>query len=154
RAGVRVVVDVMYGPARGYLDRLLAEAGAEVTLLHGERDVTFGGHPPEPAEAHPGPPIAAGRERGAQLGRAPDRDADRFGIVDRDGAVLAPNPVLALVLRHLLVHRRWRGGVARSLATTHLVDAVAAAHGCPLHETPVGFKYIAELITQGAAIFG
>ncbi|MBI3455163.1 MAG: phosphoglucomutase/phosphomannomutase family protein [Candidatus Rokubacteria bacterium] len=154
RARLRVVVDVMHGPARGYLDRLLTEGGAEVTLLHGERDVTFGGHPPEPVEEYLGPLIAAVRERGAHLGLATDGDADRFGVVDRDGTVIPPNPILALVLRHLLRHREWRGGVGRSIATTHLLDALAAAYGCPLHETPVGFKYVGELITQGTAIFG
>jgi len=154
RARLRVVVDVMYGPARGYLDRLLEEAGCEVTLLHGTRDVTFGGHPPDPAEEHLGELIATVRERRAHLGLATDGDADRFGVVDRDGTVLAPNPVLALVLRHLLHHRGWRGGVARSVATTHLLDALAARHGCQLHETPVGFKYLGDLITQGRAMFG
>jgi alpha-D-glucose phosphate-specific phosphoglucomutase len=154
RARLRVVVDVMYGPGRGYLDRLLEEAGAEVTLLHGQRDVLFGGHPPEPSAAHLGPLIAEVRARGAQLGLATDGDADRFGVVDADGTVFAPNPILALVLRHLLVHRHWRGGVARSLATTHLLDRVASRHGVPLHETPVGFKYLGDLITQGAAMFG
>ena len=68
--------------------------------------------------------------------------------------MLAPNPILALVLRHLLGHRGWRGGVARSVATTHLLDALAARHGCELHETPVGFKYLGDLITQGRAMFG
>ncbi len=154
QARLRVVVDVMHGPARGYLDRLLEEAGCEVTLLHGARDVTFGGHPPEPAEEHLGELIRTVRERGARLGLATDGDADRFGVVDRDGTVLAPNPILALVLRHLLRHRGWRGGVARSVATTHLLDALAASHGCELHETPVGFKYVGDLITQGRAMFG
>jgi phosphoglucomutase len=154
RARLRVVVDVMYGPARGYLDRLLGEAGCEVTLLHGIRDVTFGGHPPEPAEEHLGELIGTVREQRAHLGLATDGDADRFGVVDRDGTVLAPNPILALVLRHLLHHRGWRGGVARSVATTHLLDALAARHGCELHETPVGFKYLGDLITQGRAMFG
>ena len=144
----------MYGPARGYLDRLLEEAGCEVTLLHGARDVTFGGHPPEPAEEYLGELIGTVREQGAHLGLATDGDADRFGVVDRDGTVLAPNPILALVLRHLLGHRRWRGGVARSVATTHLLDALAARHGSELHETPVGFKYLGDLITQGRAMFG
>ncbi len=154
RARLRVVVDVMHGPARGYLDRLLEEAGCEVVLLHGHRDVTFGGHPPEPVEPYLGELIAAVRERGAHLGLATDGDADRFGVVDRDGTVLAANPVLALVLRHLLRHRGWRGGVARSVATTHLLDALAARYACPLHETPVGFKYLGDLITHGTAIFG
>jgi phosphoglucomutase len=154
RARLRVVVDVMYGPARGYLDHLLEEAGCEVTLLHGARDVTFGGHPPEPAEEYLGELIRTVRERGAHLGLATDGNADRFGVVDRDGTVLAPNPILALVLRHLLRHRGWRGGVARSVATTHLLDALAARDDCQLHETPVGFKYLGDLITQGRAMFG
>jgi alpha-D-glucose phosphate-specific phosphoglucomutase len=154
RARLGIVVDVMHGPARGYLDRLLEEAGCEVTLLHGERDVTFGGHPPEPAEEHLGELIRTVRERRAHLGLATDGDADRFGVVDRDGTVLAPNPILAVVLRHLVRHRGWRGGVARSVATTHLLDALAARHGCELHETPVGFKYLGDLITQGRAMFG
>ena len=154
RARLRVVVDVMHGPARGYLDRLLEEAGAEVTVLHGERDVLFGGHAPEPSEEHLGPLIAEVRARSAHVGLATDGDADRFGIVDADGTVLAPNPILAVILRHLLVHRGWRGGVARSLATTHLLDRIAAQHDCPVHETPVGFKYLGDLITQGTAMFG
>jgi phosphoglucomutase len=154
RARLRVVVDVMYGPARGYLDRLLEEAGCEVTRLHGVRDVMFGGHPPEPAEEHLGELIRTVREQEAHLGLATDGDADRFGVVDRDGTVLAPNPILALVLRHLLRHRGWRGGVARSIATTHLLDALAAHYGCELHQTPVGFKYLGDLITQGRAMFG
>jgi phosphoglucomutase len=144
----------MHGPARGYLDRLLEEAGCAVTLLHGARDVTFGGHPPEPAEEHLGELIRTVRDQNAHLGLATDGDADRFGVVDRDGTVLAPNPILALVLRHLLRHRGWRGGVARSVATTHLLDALAARYGCELHETPVGFKYLGDLITQGRAMFG
>jgi alpha-D-glucose phosphate-specific phosphoglucomutase len=154
RARLRVVVDVMHGPARGYLDRLLEEAGCAVTLLHGDRDVMFGGHPPEPAEEHLEELIRTVRQQGADLGLATDGDADRFGVVDRDGTVLAPNPILALVLRHLLHHRGWRGGVARSIATTHLLDALAARYRCELHETPVGFKYLGDLITQGRAMFG
>lgn len=153
-ARLRVVVDVMHGPARGYLDRLLAEGRVEVTLLHAERDVTFGGHPPEPAEEHLGELIATVRKRGAHLGLATDGDADRFGVVDGDGTVIPPNPILALVLRHLLHHRGWRGGVGRSVATTHLLDGLARRHDCPLHETPVGFKYLGDLITQGVAMFG
>ena len=91
--------------------------------------------PPEPAEEHLGAAHRDGARAGAHLGLATDGDADRFGVVDRDGTVLAPNPILALVLRHLLGHRRWRGGVARSVATTHLLDGLAARHGSELHET-------------------
>ena len=56
-------------------------------------------------------------------------------------------------LYHLLKRRGWRGGVARSVATTHLLDAIAKAHGCPVIETPVGFKYLGELLLSGEAIF-
>ncbi|MGH7412412.1 MAG: phosphoglucomutase/phosphomannomutase family protein, partial [Candidatus Methylomirabilis sp.] len=92
---------------------------------------------------------AAVRSGGCDLGLATDGDADRYGILDRDGSFIEPNYVLALLLQHLVKTRGWRGGVARSVATSHLVDAVAKRYAVPVYETRVGFKYLGELITQG-----
>ena len=153
RSGLRVIVDVMHGPARDYLDAFLIEAGATVRLLHGNRDVTFGGHHPEPAAEQLEELCRAVVEWQADLGLATDGDADRFGVVDRDGSVVDPNHVLGLVARHLLGRRRWHGPLARSVATTHLLDALGEAHGVPCYETPVGFKYLGDLIDRGEAIF-
>ena len=150
---LKVVVDVQYGTARGILDRALVESGAQVRCLHGWRDVMFGGHRPEPTPETMRELVATMKDEHALLGLATDGDADRFGVVDRDGSLLSANQFLAVVLYHLLKHRGWRGGVARSVATTHLLDAIAKRYDCPVLETPVGFKYLGELLISGQAIF-
>lgn len=155
RAGLKVVFDPLYGAGVGYLDRLLGDHGIEVHTLHGHRDVLFGGHPPEPSDEILGEMRELIRSRQADLGVSTDGDADRFGILDRDGAFISPNHIIALLLDYLLETRPdWPRGVARSVATTHLVDAVARHHNVPVHETPVGFKYIGELIKQDKITIG
>lgn len=89
-----------------------------------------------------------------KLGIATDGDADRFGIVDEDGSFIEPNYIIALLLDYLVRVRGMKGGVARSVATSHLIDAVAAKHGMEVFETPVGFKYIGELISQNRIVIG
>ena len=89
-----------------------------------------------------------------RLGLATDGDADRFGILDADGTYIEPNYIIALLLDYLIRVRKLSGGVARSVATSHFVDAVAKKHGVPVYETPVGFKYIGELITQDKIVIG
>ncbi len=155
RAGVRVAYDPLYGTGAGYLDRFLADHGIEVHSLHTHRDVLFGGHAPEPSSEILEPLRGLIRERGAHVGLSTDGDADRFGILDADGAFISPNHIVALLLDYLVETRpQWPKGVARSVATTHLVDAVARHHNLPVHETPVGFKYIGELIKQDKITIG
>jgi len=88
------------------------------------------------------------------LGLGTDGDADRFGIMDADGSFLTPNEILPLVLDHLVKTRGWKGTVARSVMTSHWIDAVARKHGLPLVETPVGFKYIAKEMLKGDFVMG
>ncbi len=154
RMRLKVVVDPLYGSARGYLDALLQDAGCEVSVLHAWRDPYFGGRSPEPSEDHLQELASRVVGTGAHLGLATDGDADRFGLVDGDGRFLEPNYFLGLLLHHLVKGRGWTGGVARSVATTHLVDAVARHLNIPVHETPVGFKYIGELIAQDRVVLG
>jgi len=154
RAGLKVVVDPLYGSGRGYLDDLLREAGCQVTVLHDWRDPTFGGGSPEPSEDKLRELASRVVEIGAHLGVSTDGDADRFGLVDADGTFLEPNYFLGLLLSHLVRSRGWTGGVARSVATSHLLDRVAQHLNIPVHETPVGFKYIGELITQDKLVLG
>ena len=90
----------------------------------------------------------------AQLGLGLDGDADRFGIVDKDGTWLTPNQILALALYHLKKNRGWTGAVVRTVPTSHQVDAVAELLGVQLHETPVGFKYIGALMETEPIIVG
>src|SRR5207245_8747461 len=82
------------------------------------------------------------------VGLSTDGDADRFGIVDADGAWIHPNYILALLADYLIEVRKIPGGIGRSVATTHLIDSVAKYHHVPVYQTPVGFKYIGELIKQ------
>jgi phosphoglucomutase len=94
------------------------------------------------------------KETEAQIGIATDGDADRFGIVDADGTFLQPNYVIALLFDYLVESRGWKNGVAKSVATTNLINAIAKARGVQLYETPVGFKYIGELIMQDKIAIG
>ncbi|MFQ5776447.1 MAG: phosphoglucomutase/phosphomannomutase family protein [Terriglobia bacterium] len=155
RGSLQAAFDPLYGTGAGYLDRFLADAGIEVHTLHSHRDVLFGGHAPEPAEENLEPLRAALKSQRAQVGLSTDGDADRFGILDGSGKFISPNHILALLLDYLLETRpAWPRGVARSVATTHLLDAVARRHNVPVHETPVGFKYIGELIKQDKITLG
>ncbi|MDP3182715.1 MAG: phosphoglucomutase/phosphomannomutase family protein [Desulfobaccales bacterium] len=152
RAGLKVVVDVLYGTGRDYLDAFLKDAGVEVELLHGYRDPYFGGQRPEPSGPFLKELYARVQASGAHLGLAVDADADRFGIVDAAGQYHEANQILALLLDYLIDTRGWAGGVARSVATTHLIDRVAAYHGRPVFETRVGFKYLGEYILNDQAV--
>jgi phosphoglucomutase len=154
KANLRVVFDPMWGAARGYSDELLRSAGLHVATVHDYRDVLFGGHAPEPDDHLLEDLRKKMRETGAHIGIATDGDADRFGIIDSDGAFLQPNYVIALLFDFLVESRGWKNGVAKSVATTNLVNALAEFHGVELHETPVGFKYIGELIMQDKIAIG
>lgn len=154
KAGLRIAFDPLWGAARNYSDTLLREAGIAVTTVHDYRDVLFGGHAPEPDDHLLDDLRKAMGETTAHIGIATDGDADRFGIVDRDGTFLQPNYVIALLFDYLVETRGWKNGVAKSVATTNLVNALAKRHGVELYETPVGFKYIGELIKQDKIAIG
>ena len=154
QAGLRVVFDPLWGAARGYSDSILLNAGVEVATVHDYRDVLFGGHAPEPDDHLLDPLRAKMRETGAHIGIATDGDADRFGIVDRDGTFFQPNYIIALLFDYLVESREWKNGVGKSVATTNLINAVARHHKIELHETPVGFKYVGELIKQDKIAIG
>ncbi|HWC61539.1 MAG TPA: phosphoglucomutase/phosphomannomutase family protein, partial [Verrucomicrobiae bacterium] len=154
KAKLKVAVELMYGTGRGYLDTLLEDTGAKVTLFHAERDPLFGGHHPEPNAEGMAEVSKFVRSGKAQIGLGLDGDADRFGIVDKDGTWLTPNQVLALALYHLKKNRGWTGAVVRTVPTSHQVDAVAQLLGVKVHETPVGFKYIGALMESEPIIVG
>jgi alpha-D-glucose phosphate-specific phosphoglucomutase len=153
-AGLKVAFDPMWGASRGYSDRLLRDCGIDCATVHDTRDVLFGGHAPEPDDSQLEALREAMRRTGAHLGIATDGDADRFGILDQDGAFVQPNYVIALLFDYLVESRGWRNGVAKSVATTNLVNALAAHLQVQLYETPVGFKYIGELIEQDKIAMG
>ena len=147
-ADLRVVMDPLYGTSRGYLDVFLRNAGAKMAVLHYWRDPYFGGLRPEPTRETTAELQNTVKQGKAHIGLATDGDADRFGIVDQDGSFIDPNIILALLVDYLVTTRCWTGDVGRSVATTHLIDRVAHKHGLGVRETPVGFKYLAELMAK------
>ena len=151
---IRIIFDPLFGTTRNYLDEFLREAGAKMAVLHHWRDPYFGGFRPEPTDETLQELKDTVCREGAHLGLATDGDGDRFGVVDADGTFIQANYVLAILLDYLIKSRQWTGAVARSVATTHLIDAVAAHHGLTVHETPVGFKFIGELLAKGEIVFG
>jgi alpha-D-glucose phosphate-specific phosphoglucomutase len=154
KAKLKVAVDFEYGTGRGYLDTLLESVGAKVTVFHNEINPLFGGHHPEPNAEGMADVSKFVRSGKAQIGLGLDGDADRFGIVDKDGTWLTPNQILALALYHLKKNRGWTGAVVRTVPTSHQVDAVAELLGVKVHETPVGFKYIGALMESEPIIVG
>ncbi len=156
KAGLRVAVDPRFGTSRGYLDAFLERAGVDVHLINGHRDPYFGGLSPQcdaPNLVALGKVVVAEKRA---IGLSTDGDADRFGVLDADGTYVNPNHCLMLLADRIL--RRVRHGeprgVARSVATTHGLDAVAKAHGAAVFETAVGFKYIGALLLEGKIAMG
>jgi phosphoglucomutase len=154
KAGLKVAADPLYGTSREYLDEILEENGVAVEGLHGYVDPYFGGVSPSCTEENLAELKAHVVKTGCHVGLATDADGDRFGIIDERGGFVHPNIILALLLDYLVRVKGWRGGVARSITTTHLLDRIARKYGLPLQKTKVGFKYMADLYLKGEIMFG
>jgi len=154
KSKIRIAADSLYGTSREYLDEILEENHIPIEELHGYIDPYFGGLTPSCTEENLGELKKFIKEKKCQLGIATDCDGDRFGIVDEKGNFIDPNLVLSLLLEYLIENKNWRGGVARSVATTHLIDRIAREYDCPLYKTPVGFKFLADLFLKDEIMFG
>jgi len=146
RADLSVVIDAMYGAGRGYLRRLLEGAGCQVTELRSEMNPGFNGIHPEPIERHLQPLIAEMKMGKYHVGLATDGDADRIGAVDPTGRFIDPHCVMALLLEHLVHDRGLRGSVVKTVSTTQMLNRLAERYDLPIHETPVGFNHIKQLL--------
>jgi phosphoglucomutase len=154
KSGIKVAVDPLYGTSREYLDEILEENEIPVEEIHGYIDPYFGGVAPSCSEENLKELETLVKEKHCQIGIATDADGDRFGILDENGHFVIQNLIVSLVLDYLVSEKKWRGGVARSVATTHLVDRIARKYDLPLFRVPVGFKYIADLFLKNKIIFG
>ena len=153
-AGLSALADSMHGAAGTLVPDVAGKGRTRVLPFRAEREVLFGGVHPEPIAANL---VASAREvvaRGLDLAVAHDGDADRLGVLDRRGAFVSPHRVLALLLLHGFRRRGLSGGIAKTFSTSLLIDRVAARLGAPLFETPIGFKYVAELMNRGDAVAG
>jgi len=154
KAKVKFVTDALHGCGAGYLDKALADHGVEVHARRTNRDTLFDGGGPDVSEENLAPLAKAVKESGAAAGLATDGDADRFGMIDRDGTWIQPNHILALVYDYIVETRGWKMAAARSVATSQLIDAAAKARGQKTYQTPVGFKYIGQLIREDKIALG
>jgi len=154
KAKAKFVVDVLHGCGAGYLDRALSDHGVTVQAMRTNRDCLFDGTGPDVSEENLAPLRKAVTDSGAAAGLATDGDADRFGIIDRDGTFVSPNQILALVYDYLVETRKWNMPAARSVATSQMIDAAAKVHGQTTYQTPVGFKYIGQLIREDKIALG
>lgn len=154
KSKIRVAADSLYGTSREYLDGILEENHIPVEEIHGYVDPYFGGIAPSSTEENLTELKDLVKKKKCQIGIATDCDGDRFGVIDERGHFVDPNLVLSLILDYLVTQKKWRGGVARSVATTHLIDRIARRFELPLYKTPVGFKFIAELFLEDKIIFG
>jgi len=160
-SGLSVVYDAMYGSGRGVTDRLLERAGADVERLRCDRDPTFGGSSPEPIPEKLQGLVERVRESEADLGVANDGDADRITVVTRERGVLDPNLFFAATYDALrsgdidtALVEGTSGDVVRTVSTSSIVDRVAQSHGQAVHETAVGFKWVAEAMDDHDALLG
>ena len=150
--GVTVAYDAMYGSGRGVTDALLDRAGADVTAMRDYLDPEFGGGSPEPTAEKVGELIETVTSGEADIGFVNDGDADRLGIVTPERGFLDPNLFLASMYEYLLETRD--GDVVRTVSTSSIVDHVAEAYDQEVHETAVGFKWVAEAMHEHDALFG
>ncbi|WP_224959468.1 phosphoglucomutase/phosphomannomutase family protein [Geomonas subterranea] len=149
-AGIKAVVDPMFGAGSGLLPLLVAG----IEEIHGAENPSFGGHPPEPIAEHLGE-LAAMVEAGKfQVGLALDGDADRIGAVDETGEFFSSHRIFTVLLRHLYERKGVRGAVVKTVSTTQMIDLLAQKYGLKLFETQIGFKHICELMLDNDILMG
>jgi len=148
------VVDPMHGSASGLLATLFRRNGVACEEIRSSRDPRFGGVHPEPIEPHIqalGKAVVDGK---FDAGFAADGDGDRIGAIDRDGTFVNPHQIFALLVWHLVGTRKLPGEIAKTFSVTKLIDALANKFGRKVHEVPIGFKYICELMLEENILIG
>src|SRR5580765_5243878 len=150
----KFAVDAMYGSGRGVLPGIFADRGVQYVAIRQELNPLFPGINPEPIEPHTSMLQETVLREKCDAGLATDGDADRIGAVAEDGSFVDSHKIFCVLLRWLLERKKWPGDVVRAFNTTRMLDRIAAKHGRKLHETSIGFKYIADLMMEGEILIG
>jgi phosphomannomutase len=153
-AGIRILHECMHGSGAGYVRELLGGGASQITELHAERNPFFGGVSPEPIPPNLGPALETMGAGGFDLCICTDGDADRVGILDERGRFVNQLQVYALLLRYLVEVRGWKGPIVKSINMTSMADRLAARYEIPVHEVPIGFKFIAPRMMETGALLG
>ncbi|GAI43754.1 unnamed protein product, partial [marine sediment metagenome] len=154
RAGLKVVVDSMYGAGAGYLKMMLKGGATELIEINSERNPLFPGIQPEPIAVNLARLSATVKEQGANVGLAADGDADRMGVVDEKGTFLTQLQVFALLCLYLLEIRGERGPIVKTITTTSMLYRLGEIFNVPVYETSVGFKCVAPVMLAENALVG
>src|SRR5262249_54408680 len=154
KAKVRFAFDAMHGAAAGLLTELFQRNGVVCHETRGVRDPGFGGAHPEPIEPHIAPLQRAVVDGKYDVGFAADGDGDRIGAVHSNGDFVNPHQIFALLVWHLAGTRKLPGEIAKTFSVTKLIDKLADKLNRKLHEVPIGFKYICELMLEQNILIG
>ena len=151
---LRIVLDPMFGVSVTGLQTILYTCRCDIDIINDRHDAFFGRHLPAPNPDTLVDLQYAVKEHNADVGIATDGDADRLGIIDEKGNYISANEILALLYSYLLEYKGWKGPAVRNLATTHMLDRIAEAHGETCIEVPVGFKHISAAMDTYQAVIG
>lgn len=154
KANLRVLIDPMFGVAKNALQTVLISGRCDVDVINDGANPGFGGLMPSPSAATLYRLKHLVAHEGYDIGIGTDGDADRLGIIDEKGNFIHPNEVLLLLYYYLLEYKGWKGSVVRNIATTHLLDKVAADHNEKSFEVPVGFKHISSQMEADDSLIG
>ncbi len=154
KRGMRILFNPMHGSGSYPLVVLLNTARCTVDIINGDRDAYFGGNMPAPGRNNLNDVIDLVVSDHYDLGIAVDGDGDRLGIIDSNGTYIDANQILVMLYYYLHEYRGWKGPVVRNLATTHMLDLVAASFGEECHEVPVGFKWVSSKLDETDAVLG
>ncbi len=153
-AGYTIVCDPLYGSAGGYFPRLIGGGKTKIVEIHGERNPFFGGLNPEPIPPNVDEFLARIPKERADVGLAVDGDADRAGLADEQGTFVTTLTLYALLMWYLLEVRGLRQPVVKTVNMTSMADRLGERYGVPVHEVPVGFKYIGPKMQETGAMMG
>lgn len=154
KSKLKIATDSVNGASRNYLRPFLEGLGLKVMAMREERDVYFSGRSPDTDADNLSNLRETVVKNKLDIGLACDGDSDRFGIIDSDGEWISPNVALGLLFNHMAKNKGLRGNGVRSVMTSHFMDAVAKIYGCEVRVTPVGFKYVGNLLRTGQYILG
>lgn len=155
KAGLRIVVDPMWGNGIGWLPRVLKGGTNEIIEIHNVRNPSF----PEMKRPEPIPPnvdvgLAKTVEVGADVLVIFDGDADRVGAGTEGGVFINQLQMYALLALYLLEVRGERGPIVKTLSTTTMLNKLGKLYDVPVYETGVGFKYVAPKMMETDAMIG
>jgi phosphomannomutase len=144
----------MHGVGDSHIEKILSGGNIKITTIRGNRDVTFGGNAPEPIPHNLGPTIERMKKREFDLGVVTDGDADRIGAVRPGGEFISPGIILTLIMIHMVQDLKKTGSVVTTISNTALIYKAARKLGLKVHETPVGFKYVCDIMRRENVLIG